>query len=114
MYNLNKSSTLTTASCSFSNCRCRSAAVNGLGCRSGPGPVPTPVLSPGCAAVEITPPKPGDTICGPVLFTAFWFEGSTFNAGDESGRGGGAICCDALLDLEVGTEVVIRGEEANG
>jgi hypothetical protein len=37
---------LTTASCSFSNCRCKSAAVNGRGCLRGPGPVPTPVLSP--------------------------------------------------------------------
>lgn len=36
----------TTASCSFSNCKCKSAAVRGLGCLKGPGPVPTPVLSP--------------------------------------------------------------------
>lgn len=36
----------TTASCSFSNCRCRSAAVKGRGCLKGPGPLPTPVLSP--------------------------------------------------------------------
>ena len=36
---------LTTASCSFSNCIWRSAAVSGLGCRRGPGPGSTPVLS---------------------------------------------------------------------
>ena len=34
-------------------------------------------------------------------------------AGDERGSGGGAICCDALLDLEVGMEVM-RGDEAKG
>lgn len=38
--------TLTTASCSFSNCKCKSAAVKGRGCLNGPGPLPTPVLSP--------------------------------------------------------------------
>ncbi len=37
---------LTTASCSFSSWRCRSAAVKGRGCRIGPGPGPTPELSP--------------------------------------------------------------------
>jgi hypothetical protein len=46
---------LTTASCSFSSCRWRSAAVKGRGCLSGPGPVPTPVLSPtrGAAPVAV-------------------------------------------------------------
>jgi len=44
--NVRKWVILTTASCSFSNCRCKSAAVKGLGCLKGPGPVPTPVLSP--------------------------------------------------------------------
>ena len=40
----------TTASCSFSNCRCKSAAVKGRGCLNGPGPLPTPVLSPAIGA----------------------------------------------------------------
>jgi len=40
------------------------------------------------------------------LLTALWFDGRTLMA--DSGRGGGAICCEALL--EAGSEV-IRGEE---
>ncbi len=97
---------LTTASCSFSNCRCKSAAVNGLGCLSGPGPVPTPVLSPGILAAAAIPLRPGDAMGTLGLLTALWLDGRTLIA--ESGKGGGAICCEALLE---GGSEVMRGEE---
>jgi hypothetical protein len=67
------------------------------------------VLSPDDPLVAVTALRPGDTIGALVLFTAFWFDGNTFNPGDDSGRGGGAICCEALLELEV-----MRGEGAMG
>lgn len=66
----------TTASCSFSNCRCKSAAVKGLGCLNGPGPIPTPVLSPAgiVPVADVNILLIGD-IKGGVAVTALWFEG---------------------------------------
>jgi hypothetical protein len=57
--------------------------------------------------MAVTPLRLGDAMAAPALLTAPWFEGKTFSA--ESGTGGGAICCDALLE---GGKEVIRGEEA--
>lgn len=53
----------------------------------------------------MTPPRPGDAIGAPILLTALWFEGKMLSA--ERGRGGGAICWDALLE---GGNDAIRGE----
>lgn len=81
---------LTAASCSFSICECRSAAVNGRGCLSGPGPVPTPVLSPGPKPIDVAEDMVGEVSAEDVM--AAWCEGSTLrDAGDgEVGRIGAA------------------------
>ena len=83
----------TTASCSFSSSRWRSAAVKGRGCRRGPGPGPTPVLSfivgPGR---EVEGWKPGDGRLGEAeALTVLWLEGRMLSEG-EPGAGGGGIC----------------------
>jgi hypothetical protein len=104
----------TTASCSFSSCRCKSAAVKGLGCLSGPGPAPTPVLSPviPIAVLCMTTLAPGATIGCTCGLTVLWFEGRIFSVGEERGRVGGAICCDCLLD--VGLEDAPKGRGEGG
>lgn len=88
---------------------CRSAAVRGRGCLKGPGPVPTPVLSPG-SPVAVTLAIIGDvedarTDGG---LTALWFEGRMLNCGEESGRAGGAICWEVRLEVVLET----RGDDA--
>lgn len=43
--------------------------------------------------------------------TAFWFEGRILKDGEVGGRGGGAICCEVLLEVVL---EVRRGDEARG
>jgi hypothetical protein len=83
----------TTASCSFSSCRWRSAAVKGRGCRKGPGPGPTPVLSAiGGPGKDVDAGKLGEgRLDEEEALTALWFEGRMFSDG-EPGAGGGGIC----------------------
>jgi len=77
---------LTTASCSFSSCRCKSAAVNGRGCLKGPGPNPTPVLSPVTYPVVIGAAGIlGEVKGGDVALTALWFEGRILREEGEAG-----------------------------
>lgn len=105
----------TTASCSFSSCRCKSAAVRGLGCLSGPGPVPTPVLSPelpyagngvAAAAAAAACVAVG---CDEAAMNALVFEGRILGTGAARGKIGGVrICCDARR--EVGAVPVTRGD----
>ncbi len=95
-----KHNILTTASCSFSSCRCKSAAVKGLGCLNGPGPIPTPVL---CPIARLVPAAPipaamtvgeasGDAMMAP---TVLWLLGRIFRLGDVLALAevtGGIIC----------------------
>lgn len=114
---------LTTASCSFSSARWSSAAVNGRGCRNGPGPGPTPgslanmcagAGTGGCVAVSCG--EGSDDVCE--WFTAFWFEGRMLRDG-EVGAGGAAIwlvdwrreaarvCGDGGTELRSGIPVLL-------
>lgn len=82
---------LTTASCSFSSCIWSSAAVSGRGCRSGPGPGPTPVLS--WPATGAAGGKPGEARAEEdeaIGLMVGWFDGRMFEA-DAIGAGGGGM-----------------------
>lgn len=98
----------TTASCSFSSCRWRSAAVKGRGCRNGPGPGPTPVLSfIDGTGKEDAAGRLGDGRLDELeALTVLWFDGRMFSEGDP-GAGGGGICWEDARRDEVAGK---RGE----
>jgi hypothetical protein len=101
----------TTASCSFSSCRCKSAAVNGRGCLNGPGPVPTPVLSPGrypAGPLAMDVGKIGEAKGGDIWLIVLWFEGRIFREGETGVRRGGCICWD------VRREAVLEAPKGRG
>lgn len=85
---------LTTASCSFSNCKCSSAAVSGRGCLTGPGPYPTPVLSTGIIGLALGEPS-----------TASVLEGRMFGSGAMRGEARWVDCLREPI-LEDGVEMV--------
>lgn len=66
----------------------------GRGCRSGPGPGPTPVLSPGTGP-DMAPDKgsggDGRDVEDEAWLTALWFDGRMLMEDDELGAGGGGI-----------------------
>lgn len=87
-------------------------AVNGRGCLNGPGPVPTPVLSPCSPGPDIIVvgklPWDDDINGWAELITVDWLDGKILRAGDVRGGTGGGICCEVLR--EEGIEVT-RGDE---
>lgn len=75
--------------------------MSGLGCLNGPGPDPTPVLSPVLAAYAEEAVPVCEVAACEAAMNAFIFEGKMLGTGAESGRiGGDAICCEARREVE--------------
>lgn len=87
--------------------------MRGRGCRRGPGPAPTPVLS---AVLSPTTIAGRTAVAGGMCAarsTAFWFEGRILrDDGEMGGTVPGGSCWDWDGRLDVSLEV--RGEAAPG